>query len=278
MIRSNVLKMSSNMRIAIFSDVHGNLTALRAVLDDIYQQPSLDAIVFAGDLCLFGPRPQACIDLLRGQKIQSIVGNTDEWILEPPPIKEDMDDNSRQQRHQLRKLCLWTKEQLNQSSFEWLENLRKSFKLRFSPSSNSRDDLLIVHANPVDLSRVVFPSIDRQKELYGRVRQDDEDLENIFSSVDANVIAFGHLHIPGLRSWKDKLLANISSVSLPGDGDARAKYAVISWQSDDGWSVQYFKIPYSTEDEIKAFREAKPPDWREKVNQLTSKGYIAQVV
>ncbi len=90
------------MRIAVFSDVHGNLTALRAVLDDINRQPSFDAIVFAGDLCLFGPRPQACVELLRGQKIQSIVGNTDEWVRKPPPITDAMDDNLGQQRSQLR--------------------------------------------------------------------------------------------------------------------------------------------------------------------------------
>ncbi len=266
------------MRIAVFSDVHGNLTALRAVLDDINRQPSFDAIVFAGDLCLFGPRPQACVELLRGQKIQSIVGNTDEWVRKPPPITDAMDDNLRQQRSQLRKLCRWTEQQLNQSSLEWLDVLRKSFQLRFSPSSVSQDDLLIVHANPVDLGQIIFPSIDRQRELYGRVRQDDDNLENIFQAVDANLVAFGHLHIPGLREWKNKLLANISSVSLPGDGDARAKYAVLSWQSDIGWSVQYFKIPYPAEDEIKAFRDAKPPGWREKVDQLSSLGYIAQVV
>lgn len=266
------------MRVAVFSDVHGNLTALRAVLDDINRQPSLDDIVFAGDLCLFGPRPQACIDLLREQKIQGIVGNTDEWIHKPPPVKDDMDENLRQRRRQLRKLCRWTEQQLNQSSLEWLDALHKSFQLRFSPSPVSKDDLLIVHANPVDLGQIIFPSIDRQKELYGRVRQDDDDLENILRSVNAKIIAFGHLHVPGLRIWKEKLLANISSVSLPGDGDARAKYAIISWQSETGWSVQHFKIPYSVEDEIKAYRDAKPPDWEEKVDQLNSRGYIAQVV
>lgn len=266
------------MRIAVFSDVHGNLTAFRAVLEDIKQQPSLDVVVFAGDLCLFGPRPQACIDLLRSQEILCIVGNTDEWIRHPPVVEDEMDENLHQKRRQIQEISHWTEQQLNQSSLEWLDALGESFQLRFSPSSASRDELLIVHANPVDLGQIIFPSIDRQKELYGRVRQDDDDLEGILRSAEAKVIAFGHLHIPNLRIWKDKLLANISSVSMPGDGDARAKYAIISWQPDTDWSVEYFKVPYSPEEEINAFRETKPPDWREKVNQLTANGYIAQNV
>jgi predicted phosphodiesterase len=266
------------MRIAVFSDVHGNLTAFRAVLEHINQQPSLNAIVFAGDLCLFGPRPQACIDLLKSQELRCIVGNTDEWIRQPPPVEDDMGDNLRQKRQQIREMSQWTEQQLTESSLEWLDALRQSFQLRFSPSSALKDDLLIVHANPVNLGQIIFPSIDRQRELYGRVRQDDDDLEDILRSVEAKVIAFGHLHIPNLRIWKDKLLANISSVSMPGDGDARAKYAIISWQPDIGWSVEYFKIPYPAEEEIKAFQEMKPPGWREKVNQLTANGYIAQKV
>lgn len=266
------------MRIAVFSDVHGNLTAFQAVLEDIKQQPTLDVVVFAGDLCLFGPRPQECIDLLRSQEILCIVGNTDEWIRHPPVIEDEMDESLRQKRLQIQEICHWTEQQLNQSSLEWLDALGKSFKLRYSPSSALKDDLLIVHANPVDLGQIIFPGIDRQKELYGRVRQDDDDLEDILQSVEAKVIAFGHLHVPNLRIWKGKLLANISSVSMPGDGDARAKYAIISWQPDAGWSVDYFKVPYSVKEEINAFQETKPPDWEEKVNQLTANGYIAQTV
>jgi predicted phosphodiesterase len=266
------------MRIAIFSDVHGNLTALQAVLEDIGRQPSLDAIVFAGDLCIFGPRPQACIDLIGSHEIQCIVGNTDAWILQPPPVEDNMVENLRRRRRKIQELSDWTKQALNQSSLEWLKALGKSFQLRFSPSSVSTDDLLIVHANPVDLDQIIFPSIDRQQEMYGQVRQDDDDLEGVLGSVEAKVIAFGHLHIPNLRIWKDKLLANISSVSMPGDGDARAKYAIISWQPETGWSVQHFKVSYSPGEEVKAFRDTQPPDWREKVDQLTSIGYVAQVV
>ena len=75
-------------RIAIFSDVHGNASALMAVLHDIDQQGGITQIIFAGDACLFGPRPKMCQELLDNRSITCLVGNTDLWILEPPPIEE----------------------------------------------------------------------------------------------------------------------------------------------------------------------------------------------
>ena len=63
------------MRVAVFSDVHGNLTALEAVLADIAAQ-AVDQIYFAGDLCLIGPRPAACLERVRSANIAAVYGNT----------------------------------------------------------------------------------------------------------------------------------------------------------------------------------------------------------
>ena len=70
------------MRVAIFSDVHGNLSALEIVLADIERQAP-DLIVFAGDLCLFGPRPAECLRLVLERQLPSVIGNTDAHIQNP---------------------------------------------------------------------------------------------------------------------------------------------------------------------------------------------------
>ncbi len=266
------------MRIAIFSDVHGNLSGLQAVLDQIDRQPDLDTIVFAGDLCVFGPRPQECVNLLRQRQIPGIVGNTDEWLRHMPPITDEMDESERNRRLQLQATCRWTARQLDPESISWIDELRQSFRLVFSPTADPADDLLIVHANPVDLSQIIFPSLDRQLELYGRIRQKDEDIIPILDRVEAGTIAFGHLHIPNVRRWRGKLLVNISSVSLPGDGDARAKYTFLTWRDSGGWSFEHVFIPYGIEEEIEAFRQAQPPGWEDRLQKLQSLGYIPQVV
>jgi len=266
------------MRIAVFSDVHGNLSALQAVLEHIDQQPNLDKIVFAGDLCVFGPRPQACLDTVRERQIAAVVGNTDDWIRKPPPIMDDMDDSEQMQRMRLQAVCRWTARQLDDTSLIWIDNLRESFQLRISPSSEHADDLLIVHANPTDLSQIIFPPLERQIELYGRIRQDDELLGSILGDVGVNSIVFGHLHIPSIRRWRNKQLVNISSVSLPGDGDPRAKYAVLTWEAATGWSVEHFYITYSIKGEIEAFRKHQPPGWEENLRTLEEQGFVPQIV
>jgi len=128
------------------------------------------------------------------------------------------------------------------------------------------------------LLQIIFPSEDRQRELYGAIRQGDDDLDPLLSDVKASMIAYGHLHIPGLRMWRDISLANISSVSLPGDAYSSAKYAVLDWKRDRGWEVEWHRISYSVEGEIEAYLDNKPPGWRESVKMLRADGYIAQNV
>ncbi len=272
------MKWGITMRIAVFSDVHGNLTALQAILDHIFAQNDIDHIVFAGDLCVVGPRPQACIDLIREHNIDCLVGNTDQWILSPPTITDDMDEPMQIQRMQLQAICRWTARQLDQDSLSWIKLLQGSFNKVFAPTSNAADNLLIVHANPVDVNQIIFPPVDKQLELYGKVRQTDDDLEPILDKTTERLVAFGHLHIPSTRLWKDKVLVNISSVNLPGDGDPRAKYAILSWQESTGWSVQRHKLSYPLDSEILALINNQPPGWENHLDQLKSTGFIPQIV
>ena len=197
---------------------------------EIERLPSIDEIVFAGDLCLFGPRPQACLDLLRSKDISSIVGNTDEWIRQPPSLSGISDEAVRRRRQQIRDLCAWTESRLDQESVAWLDKLRQRFSWESPGTSPEKDTLLVYHANPIDLDRLVFPPLERQIELYGRIRQEDAELEPLFGSLESNTIAFGHLHVPSTRKWREKTLVNVSSVTLPGDGDGRAKFVLFTWE------------------------------------------------
>ncbi|HMT22600.1 MAG TPA: metallophosphoesterase family protein, partial [Promineifilum sp.] len=202
------------MRIAIFSDVHGNLSGLEAVLDDIEQQKP-DQIVFAGDLCFLGARPAACLRLLRERRIPSVAGNTDIWL------------TAGGEPERLRPVFEWGVAQLTPDDLGWLGGL--PFALRVSPTTRAADDLLIVHANPRNVNDIVFPSEADQITRWGTVRQPDAELEPLLGWVEAAVVAYGHLHIPGVRHWGALTLVNVSSVTMPGDEDGRAKYALLEW-------------------------------------------------
>ena len=246
------------MRIAIFSDVHGNLSALEAVLADIDRQDA-DLVLFAGDLCLFGPRPAECLRLVRAQRMPSVIGNTDDWLAgrgKPP------------ERH--REQIAWTNAQLITDEQAWLGRL--PFGLRILPTGNTADDLLIVHANPHNLIDLLFPSEAEQVAHWGQARQSDADLGPLLAGVDAAAIAYGHLHIPGVREWAGLTLINVSSVSMPGDEDGRAKFAILEWRGDR-WGVVHQRVKYDTDAESAAFRASQPPGWEQAVAALDAHGY-----
>ena len=251
------------MRVALFSDVHGNLSALEAVLDDIAGQ-GVDTAVFAGDLCVVGPRPAECVARLQAWDGPAIYGNTDEWLFGRQEAPE-----------RLQAVAAWTAVQLTAEQREWLANL--PFEQRFSPKGQAADDLLVVHANPQDVNQLIFPPEQGQVARYGRVRQPDEDLVAMLRGVEAAVLAFGHLHVPFVRPWGDMQLVNISSVSMPGDGDARAKYGLFTWQ-DGAWSFERRFVRYAAAEEREAYLQHRPPGWESFVAQIEQHGFVPQVV
>jgi predicted phosphodiesterase len=264
------------MRIAIFSDVHGNLTALEAVLDHLAHQPDVDKIVFAGDICLFGPRPSECLNLIHQSEIETLVGNTDEWLRTPPPINDDMDESLRKNRQNIQDWCSWTVDHFSETDQSHLDEVRSTTMRRYSPTENPDEDLLIVHANPIDLMEVIYPPIDTQLNIFGEIRQSDEELEPLLEGVQAAALAYGHLHIPSIRNWRNMLLVNVSSVSLPGDGDKRAKYAILSWSPSNGWRAEHFFVDYDVASEIAAYSRYKPPGWEIRVETLSRAGIYPQ--
>ena len=252
------------MRVAVFSDVHGNLTALEAVLDDIAQQ-RVDTAVFAGDLCLVGPRPAACVArLMDAWPGMSLFGNTDDWILgrQTPPDP-------------LQKLAAWTAAQLPQAQRNWLAALPFSQQVR--PTSDPADALLVVHANPQDVNQLIYPPEAEQLVRYGRVRQPDDALAPLLAGTEAGVIAFGHLHVPSVRVWEGRRLVNISSVSMAGDGDPRAKYGLFSWH-DGRWEFERRFVTYSAAEERKAYAAQEPPGWERYAAQVHDHGVVPQTV
>lgn len=144
--------------------------------------------------------------------------------------------------------------------------------------SREQERLLVFHANPVDLDRLVFPPPERQIDLYGRIRQNDAELHPLFGDLETSTVAFGHLHVPSTRKWRDKTLVNVSSVSLPGDGDARAKFVVFNYEKGSGWSTERHFVEYPIDGEIAAYRSNRPPGWRDNVEKLETLGFIPQVV
>jgi putative phosphoesterase len=235
------------MRIAVLSDIHGNLLALDACLADLESQGSADAIVVAGDLCLGGPKPKKVLQRLEEIGAACVRGNTDRYLSE---------DSSGEKRSQLESAQIaWTRREIGERWAAWLKDL--PFALRIGEDNNQ---LLIVHANPLTDDEHLWPDADETL------------LRRVIGKEKATTIAFGHLHLPYVRVWHGKLLANVASAGLPKDGDPRAAYAILT-ERDGGWQVKHRRVAFDVKKVATQLADCGIPDSVELIATLRRHRY-----
>ena len=205
------------MRIAVISDIHGNLVGMDACLADLHAQGGADAIVAAGDLCVDGPKPKKVLQRLKEVGAQCLRGNTDRYLAAPLQETFTTQENAALE---------WTRREIGEAWLAWLADL--PFAIRVGETDN---ELLIVHANPQSDDEHLWPDAD------------DETLERLVAGERATAIAFGHLHLPYVRVWRGKMLVNVASAGLPKDGDARAGYAIFT-ERKGGWEVKHRRVDF----------------------------------
>jgi predicted phosphodiesterase len=228
------------LRVVLLSDIHGNLVALDAVLDDIARQGPFDAMVVAGDLVWAGPWPAQVVDRVRSLDAAVIQGNTDAYFnYGPDDPPEDKQEKS------FAPLVSWMAEQLGPERVGYLVGLPFAHRLSAEPGH----DLLVVHANPKDEQRAIGPEMSEAEldELLGPVEACDWD-----------VLAFGHLHVPYARPWRGRILVDVASAGLPMDGDERAAYAILTWDGT-GWHAEHRRVPYEMAAVVNEMRSSGMP-------------------
>ncbi|GAB4581019.1 MAG: metallophosphoesterase family protein [Anaerolineales bacterium] len=245
------------MRLAVFSDIHGNRFALEAVLSAISKDGHFDALVAAGDLALGGSDPAGCIDLLKEAHVLAVYGNTDKYLTEPenPPP----DELHRKKWGRLRAQVDWALSRLGPDRVAWLKTI--PFELLFSPPPDFEDDLLIFHANPKNIIDFIFPPPDQQPDYFEHIIQPDDDpnLAKLMKRVTARTCAFGHLHITSIRRWREYTLVNVAPCSLPSlEKDPRARYTVFYWETG-AWKITQKFVPYDYTLEVEALKSSGMP-------------------
>jgi putative phosphoesterase len=191
------------MKIAIVSDVHGNLVALEAVLADLDGQKP-DLIVHGGDLAFNGPRPAECVDRIRSLGWPGVLGNMDEAL------------ESRRGRHPS---IDWARERLGEEPNRWLQKLPLEWR--------QERRVALVHAVPGDLWKAVGP------------QTEDSELRAIYGPLGARLAVYCHIHRPYVRDLADLTVANTGSVGLPFDGDPRSSYLLVDDGKPDIRRVEY---------------------------------------
>ena len=221
------------MRYLILSDIHANLAAFDAVLDDV---GDFDKIWCLGDMVGYGPQPNECVERLREFPHICIAGNHDWAVLDK---LSDSDFNPDAQM-----ACRWTREKLSPEQFEYLANL---------PVTLIEEGFTLVHGSPRQpiWEYILHPSVAHSN----------------FAYFDTQICFVGHTHIPVVFRYEhldsegtclpfplsqdnllslggERMIINPGSVGQPRDGDPRASYAILD--TDEG-ALEYRRIPYPVE-------------------------------
>ena len=195
------------MRIAIVSDIHGNLTAFEAVLADL-RQTSPDLILHGGDLADAGASPVEIVDRIRDLGWQGVAGNTDEMLFMPESLQEFAKQSPKLQPMfgVIEEMAMATRDALGAERLAWLRGL---------PRVQMHGPMALVHASPESAWRAPAPEAG------------DAELESVYSPLGRPIAVYGHIHRSFIRSVSGMTVANAGSVSLSYDGDRRAAYLLL---------------------------------------------------
>jgi predicted phosphodiesterase len=229
------------MRIALFSDVHGNVTALEAVMKEIREKGPLDAVVCAGDIVFYGPSPEEVVDLLRAEGVSMVRGNCDDMVTGQLSIETVASDPVR--LDWLRAHVKWTRERLGEERLEFLRSLPVTRTFDPAPGQS----LLVCHASPLSTNEPLpRPDILRKEG------------QQYYGETEARVIAVGHWHQPSVTLLGERMMLNVSSVSIPMDGRPIACYTIAEWR-DGIWSFEQYRVDYDLAPVIHRIRDRKMP-------------------
>ncbi len=238
------------MRIALISDIHGNLVSLNAVLADI-EQRQVNQIICLGDIATLGPQPAEVMARIRQLGCTCIMGNHDEFLIDPNLIGSYTGENW------LRQTIEWCINQLPPEDIEFVRTFRPSLEV---PLNETNDKLLCYHGSPrsnTDLLLAITPPT---------------NLDVILSGYKATIMAGGHTHIQMLRQHKGTLVVNSGSIGMPFEQAMYvhaprflpwAEYAILNYHNGH-ITIELCRVAVQMEKVLQAGQESNLPgkkDW-----------------
>ena len=224
------------MRVAVVTDIHGNLGAFFAVLADLRSQGP-DQVIFGGDAALFGAHALECWQRVLELGWPLVQGNTDRYLANPVPALRAMRQTSPAAADHLERNLAWARARLGERLIDQMASMRTVVSVP-SPAGS----LVVVHATPGNDEAGVYPDAS------------DELLDARLGAVDAQVLVCGHTHRAFVRHVGHLLVVNCGSVGRTYDGQpGQGTYAMLD-DASGRWSAELRRVAY---DERAAHREAR---------------------
>jgi len=246
-----------SMRIAVVSDIHGNLSALEAVVAD-FTRRGVDAVVNLGD-SLSGPlMPRETAEYLMAQPWTQLAGNHERQILDTSLRRGVSDEFARSQ--------------LSARELDWIAGL--------GPCAQYADDVLLCHGTPQSDLVYLIESVEP-----GHLRlASAQELAERLGDTRAALVVCGHSHVPrSVRTAGGQLVVNPGSVGLPGyvasqphphvveNGSPDARYAIVE-RIAERWSCALIAVPY----DFRSMAELAHRRGRMEWHRALLTGYVTQ--
>ena len=215
------------MRVAVLSDIHANVQALEAVMNDVVEQ-NCEHVICLGDLALAGPQPKEILDYVMNQDSWTVIqGNTDKMIAN---YGQEVIDFLEEHAPIMANAIADDIEILDDSYRAYLEGLPPFLSVEIEGCS-----VLLVHGSPRANNEDILPEMNIN------------EIEEIISGTNEKLILCGHTHIPcGYQTTSGQTVVNVGSVGRPMTETPRACYAVIDF-NNGSFEIRHRFVKYDNE-------------------------------
>jgi putative phosphoesterase len=222
--------LDTERRIALISDIHGNLDALKAVVQDA-KKSGLKLFLNAGDAVGFGIYPNQVVQALQSPMFLSVIGNVDLEILGALRLPK------RNRSRCAEKLAI---KELSRSNVAYLQALPQELRIRVGGKN-----VLVTHGSLDSVEEHIYPDSPEKR------------LEEIAAKASADIIITGHTHLQMNRNANGVAFVSPGSVGRPVDGDYRAEYAVLSFNP---LTVEFRRVNYDVDALADEMRKKSQPE------------------
>lgn len=238
------------IEIALFSDVHGNLPALKTVLEDIKTR-GIHQVYCLGDLVDFAPWGNEVIRTIKELGIPCLLGNHDERVGFDLPIIAIPHHSSEETLQRIAAIN-HSKNTITASNKLWLSQLPYNIELQYKLNGAVKK-ILLVHAST------------RSNDEYIHVGHVMEDVKQMFISTNTDVIVMGHTHVAHkinvtLNENDNRFMLNCGSVGRSRESDRLASYAILKI-SEDAVTADMIKLAYPVDEVAQAIYKSDIPNF-----------------
>lgn len=235
------------MRIAVFSDIHGNDVAFEAVEADMKKQ-KIDQLVCLGDAIQGGSQPAAVVQRLRALNCPVVMGNADAWLLSGIETGDELPPERLKKMETIR---LWSLSQLTDDDQTFISRFQSTITIPLELSI----DLLCFHGSPTSFDDVILPAAP------------EDVFQKFLGGYSSHILTGGHTHAQQIRRNGDLFFFNPGSVGFayshnqPDDqfhADPWAEYAILN-VANGQTSLVFRRVPFDVNKMINVYRQTGRP-------------------